>query len=193
MSTNRQDPAAVCTGHYLVVAGGHDGYEALASVELLDTNLQRWSTAAASLPRGIYEASMTVCGDMLYLLGDGTTEVHCCSLQTLLQLEAYQVQAPEDVPATHRDTLWTKVKNLMQPGSAPHSQLWIRLEDLPVRWSTAITVFDQLAHLCREIRWQGYKRCGQCILFRPVDLVVEGDWADAIKTFFNISCHSTRR
>ena len=78
MSINREYPAAVCIGHYVVVAGGHNGHEVLASVEVMDTNTRQWCTAA-SLPRGVYRASMTAHGDMLYLLGDKTSEVHYCS------------------------------------------------------------------------------------------------------------------
>ena len=62
MPTKREYPAAVCTGHSLVVAGGHDEGKHLPTVEVMDTNTQQWFTAA-SLPRGICRASMTACGE----------------------------------------------------------------------------------------------------------------------------------
>ena len=137
MSTNREFPAAVCTGHYVVVAGGQDGRKALASVEVMDTNSQQWFTAA-SLPRRIHQASMTVCGDMLYILGDGTTEVHYCSIQNLLE---------SCTGSMNQSTLLAKIKGLMRPENPPSSlqvNVWMRLKDLPVCSSTAVTLCGQL-------------------------------------------------
>ena len=118
MSTKRDYPAAVCTGRHVVVAGGHNDGEDLPTVEVMDTNTRQWSTAA-SLPRGITWASMTVCGDTLYLLGDDTPEVHYCSLQTLLQ-------------------------SCQAPGLSREASVWMRLQDLPVRQSTAATLCGEL-------------------------------------------------
>ena len=138
MSTNREFPAAVCTGHYVVVAGGHDGRKALASVEVMDTDTRQWFTAA-SLPRGIHWASITVYKDMLYLLGDETTEVHYCSIQNLLE----SCTGP-----MNQSTLLAKIKGLMRPenppSSSPQVNVWMRLDDLPVCSSTAVTLCGQL-------------------------------------------------
>ena len=120
MPTRRYYPAAVCTGHHVVVAGGSDGDEDLPTVEVMDTHTRQWSTAA-SLPRGMSEVSMTVCGDNLYLLGDNTTQVHYCSLQMLLQ----SCQAPG-------------------PGPSREASVWMRLQDLPVKQSTAATLCGKL-------------------------------------------------
>ena len=118
MPTIRDYPAAVCTGRHVVVAGGANDREHLPTVEVMDTHTRQWSTAA-SLPRGIYRASMTVCGDTLYLLGDDTTQVHHCSLQTLLQ-------------------------SCQAPGPSREASVWMRLQDLPVKQSTAAILCDQL-------------------------------------------------
>ena len=122
MSTKRIWPAAVCSGHSLVVAGGQDEqYESLPTVEVMVTNTLQWFTAA-SLPRGIHRAIMTTCGDDLYLLGDESTHVYSCSLQSLLQ--SYQTS-----------------------GKASASQktgVWNRITDLSVSHSTAITLCGQL-------------------------------------------------
>ena len=85
MPTKREYPAAVCTGHSLVVAGGLDEGEDLPTVEVMDISTQQWFTAA-SLPRGIYRASMTGCGDNLYILGDDTTHVYSCFLLSLIHI-----------------------------------------------------------------------------------------------------------
>ena len=122
MTTKRDNPAAVCSGHSLVVAGGCDKqHQHLTTVEVMDTSTLQWFTAA-SLLSGISWASMTTCGDDLYLLGDGSTHVYSCSLQALLQ----SCQAPGKASAS------------------PQTSIWNRITDLPVSRSTAVTLCRQL-------------------------------------------------
>ena len=128
MLTNRWNPAAVCTGHSLVVAGGKDEHgQDLPIVEVMDTNTLQWFTAA-SLPRGVYWASMTVCRDDLYLLGDYTTCVYSCSLPALLQ----SCQASKKASTSQETSVWKKIT------------------DLPVSESTAVTLCDQLVSVGGE-------------------------------------------
>ena len=69
MPTARSGLAAVCRGRNVIAAGGlGGGGRGLSTVEILDTDLRQWSSAA-SLPHPMTEASITVCGDLLYLLG----------------------------------------------------------------------------------------------------------------------------
>ena len=68
MPTARFYLAAVCRGRNVIAAGGYDGGRILSTVEILDTDLRQWSSAA-SLPHPMWWASITVCGDLLYLLG----------------------------------------------------------------------------------------------------------------------------
>ena len=68
MPTPRYFLATVCRGRKLIAAGGYDGHRRLNTVEILDTDLQQWSSVA-SLPHPLEWASITVCGDLLYLLG----------------------------------------------------------------------------------------------------------------------------
>ena len=69
MPTARYWLAAVCRGRNVITAGGvGDGGRPLSTVEILDTELQQW-TSAASLPNPMDSASITVCEDLLYLLG----------------------------------------------------------------------------------------------------------------------------
>ena len=125
MLTNRWSPAAVCTGHSLVVAGGKDEHiQVLPTVEVMDTKTLQWFTAA-SLSRGVSLASMTMCRDNFYLLhpgGANTTDVYSCSLQALLQ----SCQAPRKASTSQEASIWKKIT------------------DLPVSESTAVTLCDQL-------------------------------------------------
>ncbi len=69
MPTARYWLAAVCRGRNVIAAGGSgDGGRRVSAVEILDTELWQWSSAA-SLPLPMYWASITVCEDLLYLLG----------------------------------------------------------------------------------------------------------------------------
>ena len=119
MPTKRERSAAVCTGHSLVVAGGREKpRQALSTVEVMDTNTLQWSTAA-SLPRGLCQASITSCGDYLYLLGDDSTNiVYSSSLPALLQ----SCQIPGKASTSYQTSVWN------------------RLADLPVIQSTAVTL-----------------------------------------------------
>ena len=124
MPTNckRGRSAAICIGHFLIVAGGFgEQSQDLTTVEVMDTNTLQWFIAA-SLPKGICGASMTACDDDLYLLGDYSTNVYSCSLQALLQ----SCQTPEKASASQQISVWN------------------RITDLPVSSSTAITLCGQL-------------------------------------------------
>ena len=71
MPTKRYHTAVVCSGKALVVAGGRSwgkGSIALTAVEVMDTETLQWSTAC-SLPHPLLDASATVCGDSVYLVG----------------------------------------------------------------------------------------------------------------------------
>jgi len=71
MPTRRYHTAVVCSGKALVVAGGRSwrkGKAALTTVEVMDTDTLQWLTAS-SLPYPLLDASVTVCGDNVYLVG----------------------------------------------------------------------------------------------------------------------------
>ena len=97
MPTKRYNTAAVCSGHSLIVAGGRDGrINKLATVEVLDTDSQQWSIAS-SLIHPFAMATMSICGERLYMLGGCddqprfqesrllTCSVLSCSIPELLQ------------------------------------------------------------------------------------------------------------
>ena len=89
MPTKRCLTAAVCSARSLVVAGGEgEGYKRLCVVEVMDTETLQWSTAS-SLPHPLSEASATLCGDQVYMLGGRdqsgkrSKSVFTCSLASL--------------------------------------------------------------------------------------------------------------
>ena len=91
MPTERRNTGAVYDGCSLIVAGGYDGDNRLATVEVLDTNTRQWSTASSLLHR-YSQATLGICGDRLYMLGGydqpgrrGTRSVLTCSVPELLQ------------------------------------------------------------------------------------------------------------
>ena len=133
MPTARYHLAAVCRGRNVIAAGGRDGGgRELSTVEILDTDLRQWSSAA-SLPHPMSLASITVCGDLLYLLGgydqngDRTLSVLTSSITDLL----HQQQETANQPA-----------------------VWRRAADAPYYGSTAVSVGGQLLAIggCDEAR-----------------------------------------
>ena len=117
MPTARCELAAVCRGRNVIAAGGRDGGRRLSTVEILDTDLRQWSSAA-SLPHPMYWASITVCGDLLYLLG---------GYRTLSVL-----------PSSITDLLHQQQETANQPA------VWRRAADAPYYGSTAVSVGGQL-------------------------------------------------
>ena len=130
MPTKRALTAVICSGKALVVAGGWgEGGTPLNTVEVMDTDTLKWSTAT-SLPHSLSDASVTVCGDSVYLVGGHDqqcgTEVLTCSLSSLLQSLTPGGVEIKDLPLDR------------------NHQVWDMIADLPVKYSTCITVNGQL-------------------------------------------------
>jgi hypothetical protein len=128
--------SALCTGAALIVAGGRGGDkdEALKTVEVLNTETREWHTAA-DLPQPLALSSMTLCGDLVYLLGgvdkdeEFTKLVYSCSLTSLLF-------------STGSKSLGKRLINTLawsRKGSP-----WNRVADLPVIRSTAVSLHGRL-------------------------------------------------
>ena len=129
MPTARCDLAAVCRGRNVIAAGGSGGGgRILSTVEILDTDLRQWSSAA-SLPHPMWAASITVCGDLLYLLGGLDQNDH----RTLSVLTS-----------SITDLLHQQQETANQPA------VWRRAADAPYYWSTAVSVGGQLLAICGE-------------------------------------------
>ena len=123
MPTARYYLAAVCRGRNVIAAGGSDGgNRSVSAVEILDTELRQWSSAA-SLPHPMYRASITVCEDLLYLLGGVDQNDH----RTLSVLTS-----------SITDLLHQQQETANQPA------VWRRAADAPYYGSTAVSVGGQL-------------------------------------------------
>ena len=121
MPTKRYKTAAVCSGHSLIVAGGKDDRNRLSTVEVLNTDTRQWSIAS-SPTHPFYEATISICGERLYMLGgygeDQTGKTHSvfsCSVPELLQSCQPQPLAGKlrTAPA-NQSTIWRCVAD------APH-------------------------------------------------------------------------
>ena len=129
MPTKRMSSAVACNGSILVVIGGYekiqkaDGTPAkrLETVEIMDIKTRKWFTAPP-LPFGITDATASISGDTLYVMGGYTTSysydkvVSYCSLKALLQSTTQESS--------------TKV--------------WQKTEQLPVDSACCVTVKGQL-------------------------------------------------
>ena len=121
MPTARYRLAAVCKGRNVITAGGFDGDRILNTVETLDTELRQWSSAA-SLPHPLTMASITVCEDLLYLLGG------------------------YDQNYRTRSVLTSSITDILhqQQETANQVAVWRRVADAPYYESTAVSVGSQL-------------------------------------------------
>ena len=122
MPTARHHLAAVCRGSNVIAAGGNgNGDRTLSTVEILDTDLRQWSSAA-SLPHPMSDAFITVCGDLLYLLGGF------------------------DQNGRTRSVLTSSITDLLhqQQETANQPAVWRRAADAPYYRSTAVSVGGQL-------------------------------------------------
>ena len=121
MPTARSSLAAVCRGRNVIAAGGYDGDRRVTTVEILDTELRQWSSAA-SFPHPMTESSITVCEDLLYLLGGWDQSGKTLSVLT------------------------SSITDLLhqQQETANQLDVWKRAADAPYYCSTAVSVGGQL-------------------------------------------------
>ena len=132
MPTKRYKTAAVCSGRSLIVAGGNDGRNRLATVEVLDTDTRQWSIAS-SLTHPFYLATISICGERLYMLGgrDQTDSmihsVLSCSVPELLQSCQPQPLAGK-----------------LRTAPANQSTIWRHVAGAPHYWSSCATLCGQL-------------------------------------------------
>ena len=132
MPTERCHTTSMCTGTALIVAGGQGGGRVLLSVEVMDTETHQWSTAA-DLPRSMYRASATVCGDQLYILGGvvggrNVKSAYSCSVSALLQ---------SCVPSSLEGKIQ---RTSLEDGAG----VWRQIADVPVTQSTCESFHGRL-------------------------------------------------
>ena len=131
MPTKRYDTAAVCSGRSLIVAGGEDDSNRLATVEVLDTDARQWSIAS-SLPHSFSLATISICGERLYMLGgyDDQTGHWTCSVLSC--------SIPELLQSCQTPTLWQRVAQKLK------STIWRPVADAPHYYSSCATLCGQL-------------------------------------------------
>ena len=134
MPTKRQWTAALHTGMHLIVAGGWgSANEALKTVEVLNLQTREWFTAE-NLPEPLYHASMSLCGDQVYILGGcnvtklPTDVVYTCSLSKLLNS-----MTPHSTEASPEKDVETR-----------SACIWESITDLPVTESTSASLHGEL-------------------------------------------------
>ena len=126
MPTERCLAAVLSTTTHVAVMGGWNGANPLAITEVMDIQTKQWSTASP-LPYGISLASTTLCGEILYLMGDVTDySVLSCHFSDLVQ--------------SMQSTSLSTQKRPSSSTVATHSKVWHNIPDLPVRLSTFVTV-----------------------------------------------------
>ena len=144
MPTKRYCVSALCTGTALIAAGGYgrDGYgcgdkeqdEILKTVEVLNMETQQWHTTA-DIPRSLVHSSLTLCGDLVYLLGGFnkdnkfTSSVYSCSLTSLLL-------------STGSTSLGGHL--MLKPTQSSKHSPWKRVAYSPLRRSTAVSLHGRL-------------------------------------------------
>ena len=132
MPTCRHSSTALCTETYLIVAGGKDRDKVvMRKVEVMNTETHQWSTAS-DLPAPRLYSSITICDDILYMLGGAcgakhipVRSVYICSLSALLQ-------SCQPAHLTDRVSV------------VDQTSMWSRVEDLPVTSSTCVSLHGQL-------------------------------------------------
>ena len=159
MPTKRYNTAAICSGCSLIIAGGSDGSNTLATVEVLDTDTQQWSIAS-SLTRPLAMATISICGERLYMLGGeddqtgNTRSVLSCSIPELLQTQPLAGKL-QTAPA-NKSTIWRHVAD------APHYEsscatlcgqlVAVGGEDEALKNTSAISVYNETTDSWEAIR-----------------------------------------
>ena len=132
MPTKRSNTTAICTGTSLIVAGGQGkGIPVMSKVEVMNTWTREWSTAA-DLPEPMWAASVTMCGDRVYILGgwDKNRSVFVCSLSVLLH--------------SCKSKSSTLSRRRFKHGTKDGAGVWKRLANLPVTWFACVSFNSQL-------------------------------------------------
>ena len=134
MPTKRWLTAVVCSGKSLVVAGGTGKRDKdLSTVEVMDTETLQWSIAS-SIPHTLLQASVTLCGDQVHMLGGfvqsgkQSKSVFTCSLAALLQ-------------SCQPQSLVAQLKSL---SLGRGSEVWHQLADTPFTLSTCVSLHGRL-------------------------------------------------
>ena len=134
MPSLRSSPAVVCSGKFLVVAGGYyqeripsgpPSKDAVTVVEVMNTDTLQWFTAS-SLPHPLSSGSATVIGNnpKIYLFRENGG-VLTCSLSALLK-------------SCENEQLTQNIVETFSPSQT--RSVWNKVADIPVLYSTCATL-----------------------------------------------------
>ena len=120
MINKRCNTAAICNGRSLIIAGGDDGKNYLATVEVMNMDARQWFIAS-SLPHLFSLATVSICSERLFVLGGydlqiGHVEnsVFACSIPELL----HSCQAHSAAVKPSKNTIWQCVAEAPYYGSS---------------------------------------------------------------------------
>ena len=112
MPTRRWNTAVICSSHSLIVAGGSNTENCLATVEVLDIGTRQWSIAS-SLTHPFTNATISMCGERLYMLGginqtgSWTRSVLTCSVPELLcSCQPHPLAQMPPKASVNQSTIW---------------------------------------------------------------------------------------
>ena len=144
MNTACSSPAVVSTsdGDYIIVIGGYGDGGWTGTVELFQAKTRRWYELT-NIPQPLPYPSATICGNQLHVIGiiGYVDDGYSCSIPS------------SDEPMTSQ--------------SIPHLISWTSLPRLPVRASTAATLYGQLVII-------GGRQYGSTVNF--IHQLVDGQW-----------------
>ena len=116
MPTKRYLTAVVYSGHSLIVAGGANGgrgipVRVLTTVEVLDTDTRQWSIAS-SLTHPFSLATISICGERLYMLGGLNQTGETCSVLSCSVPELLQSCQPQPLKPAYQSIIWQCVADV---------------------------------------------------------------------------------
>ena len=177
MPTKRDLTVVMCSGKALVVAGGvQEGGIKLTTVEVMDTDTLKWSTAS-SLPHGLYAATATICGDRFYMVGGygqhgWTASVLTCSLNDLFLQSQTVWHTIADLPVTC-STCVTLCGQLLAVGG----------RDLHEKVTNNVYSYDMETNSWEVISQMPTSRCWCLVTVLPHnELMVVGGWTGTRET-----------
>ena len=145
LNTARSYPAVVSTSgsDYIIVIGGYCGGVAwTGTVELFQVKTRKWYELT-NIPQPLTLPSATICGNQLHVIGEDDNG-YTCSIENL---------PSSDEPITSQST--------------PHLISWTSLPRLPVTFSTAATLYEQLVIIGGK---QGFAEVNS------IHQLVDGQW-----------------
>ena len=113
MSIKRYFTAAICYDRSLIVAGGQDRHNIFTTVEVLNMDTRLWSTAS-SLPHPFSNATTSICGERLYLLGGWDHQTGPCGTHSVLTCSIFELL--HSYQTLSKSTIWQSVKDAPYKG-----------------------------------------------------------------------------